>query len=151
MRDVCLWLFPQEITLFFIRTAFRIFLLTVLLVAHSSFANAEKSDISVLEAHQRAKSGDLVLVDIRAPKEWSQSGVPASGQLITMYQRGDKFLAAIKKATGGDASKPVALICGGLVFSLAKRLKSLLVKDQAGCSELEISLNLSPSFEENLS
>ena len=124
MRDVCLWLFPQEKTLFFIRTAFRIFLLTVLLVTHSSFANAEKSDISVLEAHQRAKSGDLVLVDIRAPKEWSQSGVPASGQLITMYQRGDKFLAAIKKATGGDASKPVALICATGVRSL--RLQNAL-------------------------
>ncbi len=42
-------------------------------------------------------------------------------------------------------------LCGGLIFSFAKRLKSLLVKEQSGCSDLEISLNLSPSFEENLS
>ena len=102
----------------FMRTAFCFFLLIGLLVGHSSFANAGKSDISVSEAHQRATSGDLVLVDIRAPKEWGQSGVPASGQLITMYQRGDKFLAAIRKATGGDASKPVALICATGVRSL---------------------------------
>ena len=35
-----------------------------------------------------------------------------------MYQRGDKFLAAIRKGTGGEVSKPVALICAMRVRSL---------------------------------
>ncbi len=98
--------------------------LVSLLIGSSIGAAAGGSDISVVEAHSRAQSGSLVLVDIRAPKEWAQSGVPASGQLITMYQRGDKFLAALKKAAGGDTSKPVALICATGVRSL--RMQSAL-------------------------
>ena len=98
--------------------------MTLLFLVQAGMAQADKSNISVAEAHSRATSGDLVLVDIRAPKEWAQSGVPASGQLITMYQRGDQFLAAVKKATGGDTSKPVALICATGVRSL--RLQSAL-------------------------
>ncbi|MEM7750316.1 MAG: rhodanese-like domain-containing protein [Pseudomonadota bacterium] len=95
-----------------------------LLIGSAIAAAAGSSDISVVEAHNRAQSGDLVLVDIRAPKEWAQSGVPESGQLITMYQQGDRFLAALKKAAGGDTSKPVALICATGVRSL--RLQSAL-------------------------
>jgi len=96
----------------------------MLLVIPVLTAKAGASNISVGEAHSRATKGNLVLVDIRAPKEWSQSGVPASGKLITMYQRGDQFLAALKKAAGGDVSKPVALICATGVRSL--RLQSAL-------------------------
>lgn len=107
-----------------LRIVLSLLAVTLLIVAQSGIAQADKSNISVSEAHTRATSGELVLVDIRAPKEWAQSGVPASGQLITMYQRGDQFLAAVKKATGGDTSKPVALICATGVRSL--RLQSAL-------------------------
>ena len=62
-------------------------------------------------AHQRAASGDIVLIDIRTPEEWRETGVPASAQAITMHQEAPKFLAALEAATKGDRSKPVALIC----------------------------------------
>ena len=48
--------------------------------------HAESGNISVIEAHNRATKGELVLVDIRAPKEWQASGLPASSKAITMYQ-----------------------------------------------------------------
>jgi rhodanese-related sulfurtransferase len=63
------------------------------------------------EAHAKAISGDVVLVDIRTPEEWRQTGIPASAEAITMHQDAPKFLAALDKATGGDKTKPVALIC----------------------------------------
>ena len=96
----------------------RLMSLFTLLMLPAAGVYAGKANITVSEAHSRAVSGELVLVDIRAPKEWSQSGVPSSGKLITMYQRGDQFLSALKQATGGDTSKPVALICATGVRSL---------------------------------
>ena len=79
---------------------------------------AEPANISVVEAHQRAVKGELVLVDIRAPKEWQASGLPASSKAITMYQSGSRFLSALKRAAGGDPGKPIALICATGVRSV---------------------------------
>jgi rhodanese-related sulfurtransferase len=84
------------------------------------------SDImAVGVAHQRASKGEIVLVDVRRPSEWRQTGIPASGQPITMHQSGEKFLADLLAATGGRRDKPLALICatGGRTSWLLPRLK----------------------------
>lgn len=96
----------------------------LMLLSGGVAAETEQSNISVAEAHSRAVSGDLVLVDIRAPKEWLASGLPASGKAITMYQRGDQLVSALQTATGGDPGKPIALICASGVRSL--RLQGML-------------------------
>ncbi|MEW5964320.1 MAG: rhodanese-like domain-containing protein [Pseudomonadota bacterium] len=67
--------------------------------------------LTAAEAHAKATKGELVLVDIRHPEEWKQTGVPESGHAITMHQKGPEFLKQLEAATGGDKSKPVALIC----------------------------------------
>jgi rhodanese-related sulfurtransferase len=67
--------------------------------------------MSPKEAHAKALAGEIVLVDIRTPEEWRETGVPASAQAITMHQDAPKLLAALAAATGGDTSKPLALIC----------------------------------------
>lgn len=67
--------------------------------------------MSPKEAHTKALSGEVVLVDIRTPQEWRETGVPASATAITMHQEPAKLIAALEKATGGDKSKPLALIC----------------------------------------
>ncbi len=64
-----------------------------------------------LEAHTRAASGEIVLLDIRTPEEWRETGVPASAQAITMHQDAAKFFAALEAVTKGDRTKPLALIC----------------------------------------
>lgn len=62
-------------------------------------------------AHEKALKGELLLVDIRTPEEWKQTGVPASGYAITMHQDGQVFLSSLLRAAGGDSKLPVAVIC----------------------------------------
>ena len=63
------------------------------------------------EAHAKAVAGEIVLIDIRTPAEWRETGLPASAHAITMNQDARQLLAALDAATGGDRAKPVALIC----------------------------------------
>lgn len=88
--------------------------------------------MEVREAHAKARKGEVVLVDVRRPSEWRQSGVPASGHAITMHQNGATFIAQLLAATGGSRDKPLALICatGGRTTWLQSRLR------QAGFSKL---------------
>ncbi len=81
--------------------------------------------LEVRQAHKRAKSGEIVLVDVRRPNEWRASGVPASGHAITMHQNNSTFLRQLLAATGGDKSKSLALICatGGRTTWLQARLR----------------------------
>ena len=65
--------------------------------------------LSVREAHEAAKAGKLVLVDIRTPEEWADTGVPEGA--IRLDMTGSAFevrLAALKLDHPG---KPIALIC----------------------------------------
>jgi len=78
------------------------------------------------EAHEKALKGEIVLVDVRTPDEWKQTGLPASGHAITMHQQGPDFVQQLDAALGGDRSKPLAVICrtgnrtGSLVAPLEK-------------------------------
>lgn len=78
------------------------------------------------EAHARAMKGEIVLVDIRTPQEWRETGIPASAHAITMNQDGRALMAALDKAMGSDRSKPLAIICrtGNRSSMLAPQLKA---------------------------
>lgn len=65
--------------------------------------------ISAPVAADKARAGELVFIDIRRPQEWQQSGVAVSAQTLSMHEEG--FLKGLERLTGGDRSKPVALIC----------------------------------------
>lgn len=52
---------------------------------------------------------DTVLIDVREPAEWAQTGAPAGAKLIS-GSRSD-FVDAVLQAVGGDKTKPVAVIC----------------------------------------
>ncbi|MCP4561585.1 MAG: rhodanese-like domain-containing protein [Bosea sp.] len=78
--------------------------------------------LSVREAHEAAKAGKLVLVDIRTPEEWADTGVPEGAVKLDMT--GSAFevrLAALKLDHPG---KPIALICrtGSRTSTLQKKL-----------------------------
>jgi len=80
--------------------------------------------LSAPQAHAGAKSGTLVLIDVRSPREWKQTGVPQRAKLVTIHHpRGaNGFLEDILKAAGGDKSRPIALICAqGVRSSRGKR------------------------------
>lgn len=54
-----------------------------------------------------------MLLDIRSPPEWAETGIPDSGRAITLHDPQGKagFLEAVKKAVNGNYSHPIALIC----------------------------------------
>jgi rhodanese-related sulfurtransferase len=56
-----------------------------------------------------ANRGKAVLVDIREPAEWKETGMPA-GAVGVSISRPD-FVEAVSALVGGDKSRPVALIC----------------------------------------
>lgn len=60
-------------------------------------------------AHQLVRDNKITLIDIRRPDEWAKTG---SGEgAVRLDMRREDFIAELEKITGGDRSKPVALIC----------------------------------------
>ena len=90
-----------------------------------SMADAAGKDtvMGPVEAKTSAESGEIVLIDIRHPSEWRETGVAAPAKTITMHDpKGpNAFLNAVVKAVGGDISRPVALICASGVRSTTDR------------------------------
>lgn len=87
------------------RTVAVMFVLAVTLAT----AAAQATVITARQAHDLATSGKVLLVDIRTPGEWWQTGLAAPAVPITMHAPG--FVQKIDAATGGDKSTPIALIC----------------------------------------
>ncbi len=102
----------------------RSFLLSLATMAVIGPARAQSAlpSLSVREAHEAARAGKLVLVDIRTPDEWADTGVPDGA--IRLDMTGSAFevrLAALKLDHPG---KPIALICrtGNRTSTLQKTL-----------------------------
>ncbi len=93
---------------------------------------AETGDtaLSAPDAHKAAITGDIILVDIRRPDEWSLTGVGEGAVLIDM--RRPDFVDALSAAVNGDHDRPIALICARGVRS--RRLGAQLA--QAGFSAI---------------
>lgn len=72
-------------------------------------ARVDENDIDAGEAFRKAKAGEILLVDIRRPDEWSRSGIPAGAVPLDM-RRAD-FIEALLHHLGGDTDRYVALIC----------------------------------------
>ncbi len=78
--------------------------------------------MSVGEAHKAAEAGEILLLDIRSRAEWKETGVATSAHAVSMHE--GTFLAKLHALTGGDKSKPVALICA--VGGRSKALQHIL-------------------------
>jgi len=78
-------------------------------------------DLTPTEAHALAVAGDIHLIDIRRPDEWSATGSGEGAVRIDM--RDDDFEAQLL-SVAGDPSAPIALICAAGVRSsrLSNRL-----------------------------
>ncbi len=65
------------------------------------------------QAMQLAASGAIVVVDVRSPQEWRQTGVPAGARLVTIHQPDGLigFIEAMGDTLGEDRNRPIALIC----------------------------------------
>jgi len=70
-------------------------------------------DMSAPDAAAAVTEGKVVLVDIRTPPEWKETGVAKGARLLNMLhpQGGPGFTKALLDMVGGDRNAPVALIC----------------------------------------
>lgn len=67
--------------------------------------------MSASEAHTRSQAGEIVLVDIRTPEEWRETGIPIGAHAINMAEPPKVFLDKLMQAVGGDRTQRIALIC----------------------------------------
>jgi len=74
--------------------------------------------ITASEAFKRASDGSIVLVDIRLPTEWKDTGIGINAVPITMHQNFSNFVDELTKVAGAD-KRPIALICAEGVRSSA--------------------------------
>lgn len=84
-------------------------------------------NITPSDAHAKALAGELVLVDVRTPNEWLETGIPASGHSITMHQDPNVFLAQLLDKMDNDKTRQVAIICrtGARTTMLQGQLKQI--------------------------
>ena len=97
-------------THYFSRRIVLVFLAT--LACNALFA-ATGEEMSAPDAFAASKAGKLVLLDIRTPAEWAQTGVPSGAARVDIQNpKGDAgFIEEVLKQTKGDKNAPVALIC----------------------------------------
>lgn len=80
--------------------------------------------ISVQEANAMASDGRVILVDVREPDEWQQTGRPANSTGISLSD--SDFIGRFLDIAGGERDQAVAVSCrtGGRSSEAAKRLRS---------------------------
>jgi len=61
------------------------------------------------EAHEKALSNAITLVDIRRPDEWAATG--SAGGALRLDLTRDDFTEALAAAVNGNRDAPIALIC----------------------------------------
>ncbi|TCL08217.1 rhodanese-related sulfurtransferase [Shimia isoporae] len=68
-----------------------------------------ENTLSASEAHVRLRSGELILIDLRTPEEWQETGVAEGAWPLDMREPefGSWLLAAIER----NPDKQVAIIC----------------------------------------
>ncbi len=91
------------------QSLFRVFQVFILVVFAGTVAQAEVVKMTPDVARAKALAGEIVLIDIRRPDEWSQTGVPDVALLADMTQR--NFLDKIKAIRAQSPNIPLAFTC----------------------------------------
>lgn len=72
-------------------------------------ARPKVQTVSPRTAHEQAKAGSVLIIDVRTPEEWAQTGVAPGADRITLQDR--DFLDRLAKATRGRKDAAIAFIC----------------------------------------
>ncbi len=112
-----------------------IFGLLVLVLRTGSGVSAAENIISAPDARAAALTGSVIIIDVRSPREWRQTGVPSGARTVTIHNRNGlkAFIAQMAKAVGGDNSKPIALICA----AGARSARALKILTAAGFTQIQ--------------
>lgn len=65
--------------------------------------------IDAPEALRRVQAGEMILVDIRRPEEWRQTGVARGALRIDMTD--PRFVDKLYQEAKGDLNAPIGIIC----------------------------------------
>jgi rhodanese-related sulfurtransferase len=88
-----------------------------------------ESILSAPEAYAAAAAGRLVIIDIRTPEEWRETGVAKGAARIDMLHPGGPqgFAGEVLRQVGGDRGAPIALICrtGNRTTRVGKALEQM--------------------------
>lgn len=89
-----------------------------------SEAETKIEQISVADAHERELAGRTILIDVRRPDEWDETGRPQGSYGVTLQDK--DFLEQVKKLTEGDETRSIAFTCktGGRSAEAADRAKA---------------------------
>ena len=79
--------------------------------------------ISADQALEQSKAQEIVLIDIRSPSEWKESGLAETAVALSMHERG--FLEGLEKIRTENPGKEIALICatGGRTAFIQRELE----------------------------
>ncbi|MBT6285942.1 MAG: rhodanese-like domain-containing protein [Rhodospirillaceae bacterium] len=107
----------------------------VLVLWTGSGVRAAENIISAPDARAAALAGSVIIIDVRSPREWRQTGVPSGARTVTTHNRNGikAFIAQMAKAVGGDKSKPIALICA----AGARSARALKILTAAGFTKIQ--------------
>lgn len=72
-------------------------------------AQAQPATLSVREAHERTTAASILLVDIRTPEEWADTGIPQGA--IPLDMTASIFEARLAGLRLDHPGKPIAFIC----------------------------------------
>jgi rhodanese-related sulfurtransferase len=86
-----------------------------------AFRARADEDLSPPEAHRLAAAGRIILIDVRRPDEWLETGVPEHATPIQMEH--PLFMAKLEAIPGAGRTKPIVLICQAGVRTTALRQK----------------------------
>jgi rhodanese-related sulfurtransferase len=81
------------------------FLLAAAITAHA------EPDISAPQAFERAKEGKLLIIDVRTPEEWRETGVIPAARRVDFYRGPQVMLKSVLEMVGGDKNAPIAVVC----------------------------------------
>jgi rhodanese-related sulfurtransferase len=87
----------------------RIFLFSLLFLGTAGTVSAEPLIMSAPEAANAVASSEMILIDIRSPGEWAETGVAQGAIALTMHD--PDFPQQITAILNADHGKTIGLIC----------------------------------------
>lgn len=80
-----------------------------LLLSTQAKAQGQAASVSVQQAFERQKAGVSVLVDIRTPEEWAETGTAVGAHRLDMTAQ--DFVARLQALRAANPGKEIDIIC----------------------------------------
>jgi rhodanese-related sulfurtransferase len=107
-------------------------LIGLMLVTATAFA-AEQMDAET--AYSEIGAGKMVLVDVRTPAEWKETGVVPGAVMLSMGSK--DFAKKLKEVVEANPGKKIGLICasGGRSTAVQQQMEKLGIGDAVDITE----------------